>query len=65
MEKKLDAANQNAQETLKKDMKNKKYEKTQKQINEPKGGLNKPQSEAGNTTNRKINELKMKIENIK
>jgi predicted nucleic acid-binding Zn-ribbon protein len=47
------------------DTKNKEYEKTQTKINEPKGALNKHQSETENTINREINELKMKIENIK
>jgi uncharacterized protein involved in exopolysaccharide biosynthesis len=46
----LDVANQNIQEALKKfqDTKNKEYEKTQKQINELIGALNKHQSEAEN-----------------
>jgi hypothetical protein len=63
----LDMVNQSVQETLKKfqDTKNKEYEKTQKQINELIGALNKHQSETENTINREINELKMKIENIK
>jgi hypothetical protein len=62
-----DMVNQNVQETLKKfqDTKNKDYEKTQKQINELIGALNKHQSETENTINTEINELKMKIENIK
>jgi hypothetical protein len=43
----LDMVNQNVQEALKKlqDNKNKEYEKTQKQINEILGALNKHQSE--------------------
>jgi hypothetical protein len=43
----LDMVNQNIQEALKKfqDNKNKEYEKTQKQINELIGALNKHQSE--------------------
>jgi uncharacterized protein involved in exopolysaccharide biosynthesis len=47
MEKTLDAVNQNVQDALKKnqDTKNKEYEKTQKQINELSGSLNKHQSE--------------------
>jgi molecular chaperone DnaK (HSP70) len=63
----LDKVHQNVQEALKKfqDNKNKKYEKTQKQINELIGALNKYQSETENTINRKINELRMKIDNIK
>jgi hypothetical protein len=50
--------NQNIQEALKKfqDNKNKEYEMTQKQIHELIVALNKHQSEAGNTINRKINE---------
>jgi hypothetical protein len=45
--------------------KNKEYEKTQKQINEIIGALNKHQNETEYTINREINELKMNIENIK
>jgi polyhydroxyalkanoate synthesis regulator phasin len=58
---------QNIQEALKKfqDTKNKEYEKTQKQINELLGALNKHQSEMENTINREIHELKIKIDNIK
>jgi hypothetical protein len=67
MEMILDVVNQNVQDRLKKfqDTKNKKYEKTQKQINELTGTLNKKQSKTENTINREINELKMKIETIK
>jgi hypothetical protein len=56
----LDTVNQNAQEELKKfqDTKNKEYKKTQKQINELVGALNKHQSETENIINRDINELK-------
>jgi Ca2+-dependent lipid-binding protein len=63
MEMLLQKVNQNIQEALKKFQDNKKreYEKTQKQINELKGALNKHQSEADNTINRKINELRTKI----
>jgi gas vesicle protein len=63
----LDMANQNIKEALKKfqDTKNKEYEKTQKQINELIGALNKHQSETENTINRQINELKMNIDNVK
>jgi DNA repair exonuclease SbcCD ATPase subunit len=59
--------NQNIQEALKKfqDNKNKEYEKTQKQINEIIGALNKHQNETENIINREINELRMKIDNIK
>jgi uncharacterized protein Yka (UPF0111/DUF47 family) len=62
----LDKVNQNIQAALKKfqDNKNKKYEKTQKQINELIGDLNKYQSETENTINREINELRTKIDNI-
>jgi molecular chaperone DnaK (HSP70) len=67
MEMLLDVVNQNVQEALKKfqDTKNKEYEKTQKQINEIIGALNKHQSETENTINREINELRVKIDNIK
>jgi chromosome segregation ATPase len=63
----LDMVNQNIQEALKKfqDTKNKEFEKTQKQINELIGALNKHQSETENTINREIDELKTKIDNIK
>jgi hypothetical protein len=48
------------QDSLKKfqDAKNKEYEKTQKQIYELRGVLNKHQSETENTINREINELR-------
>jgi hypothetical protein len=67
MELLLDMVNQNIQEALKKfqDTKNKEYKKTQKQINELIGALNKPQSETESTINTEINELKIKIDNIK
>jgi hypothetical protein len=50
----LDMVNQNVQVALKKfqDNKNKEYKKTQKQINEIIGALNKHQSETQNTINR-------------
>jgi hypothetical protein len=59
----LDMVNQNIQEALKKfqDNKNKQYEKTQKQINEIIGALNKNQSETENTINREINGLREKL----
>jgi chromosome segregation ATPase len=61
--------NQNIQEALKKFKDNKKKEKenekTQQQINEIIGALNKHQSETENTINREINELRVKIDNIK
>jgi hypothetical protein len=52
-----DMANQNTYEALKKfqDTTNKKYKKTQKQINELTGPLSKHQSETENTINREIN----------
>jgi hypothetical protein len=54
MEMILDTVNQSIQDGLKKfqDTKNKEYEKTQKQINELIGALNKHQSETENTINR-------------
>jgi hypothetical protein len=54
--------NQNVQETLKKFQDNeiKEYEKTQKQMNELIGPLNKYQSKIENTINREINELRTK-----
>jgi uncharacterized protein Yka (UPF0111/DUF47 family) len=63
----LDMVNQNVPETLRKfwDTKNKEYEKTQEQINEIIGALNKSKSETKNTINREINELKTKIDNMK
>jgi polyhydroxyalkanoate synthesis regulator phasin len=63
----LDIHNQNVQEALKKfqDNRNKECERTQKQINEIIGALNKHQSETQNTTNGEINKLRMKIDNIK
>jgi hypothetical protein len=58
---------QNAQEAFKKfqDNKIKEHEKTQKQINEIIGTLNKYQTETEITINREINELRAKIDNIK
>jgi hypothetical protein len=54
MEKILDMVNQNVQYILKKfqDTKNKEYEKTQKQIHELRGALNKHQSETETTIER-------------
>jgi polyhydroxyalkanoate synthesis regulator phasin len=59
--------NQNIQDVLKKfqDTKNEEYEKTQKQINEIIGTLNKHQSETESTINREINDFKMTIDSIK
>jgi polyhydroxyalkanoate synthesis regulator phasin len=67
MEKLEDMVNQNVKEALKKfkDNNNKEHEKTQKQINELIGALNKYQRETGNTINGEINELKEKIDHIK
>jgi predicted ATPase len=66
MEKILNMVNQNVQDVLKKfqDTKNKEYKKTQKQINELIGVLKK-KTETETTINKEINELKVKIENIK
>jgi NAD(P)H-dependent FMN reductase len=66
MEMLLDMVNQNVQEALKKfeDNKNKEYERTQKQIRELIGALNKHQSETENTINREKKELRAKIDNI-
>jgi hypothetical protein len=54
MEEILDMVNQNIQDALKKlqDTKNKEHEKTQKQINELRGTLNKHQSETEDTVER-------------
>jgi cell division protein FtsX len=62
MEMILNTVNQNIPGSLKKfqDIENKEYEKTQKQINELIGALNKHQSETENTINR--NKL-IKVEN--
>jgi gas vesicle protein len=67
MEMLLDMVSKNVQEALKKfqEDKYKEYEKTQKQISEIIGALNKYQNETENTINREINELKTKIDNIK
>jgi hypothetical protein len=63
----LDMVNQNVQEALKKFQGNKieEYERTQKQISEIIGTLNKYQTEIDITINREINELRAKIDNIK
>jgi hypothetical protein len=67
MEMILDMDKQNVQEALKKiqDTKNKEYDKTQKQVTEIIGSLNKHQSETQITISREINELKTKIDNFK
>jgi uncharacterized protein Yka (UPF0111/DUF47 family) len=63
----LDMVNQNVQETLKKfqDNKNREFEKAQEEIKETIKALYKHQSETKNTINKEINELRMKIDNIK
>jgi cellobiose-specific phosphotransferase system component IIA len=63
----LDMVNQNVQETFKKfqDNKNGEFEKEQQQIKETKEALYKHQSETKNMINKEINELRMKIDNIK
>jgi molecular chaperone DnaK (HSP70) len=67
MEMILYMVNQNVQDALKKfqDTKNKEYEEILKQINELRGALNNHLSETESTINREMNELKMKIKNIK
>jgi uncharacterized protein (UPF0305 family) len=64
MEMLVDMVNQIKQKALKK-FQNKEHEKTQKQINELIGALNKHQSETENSINTEINILRMKIDNIK
>jgi hypothetical protein len=67
IEKILDMVNQNVQETLKKFELNKhrEFEKAQEEIKETIEALYKYQSETKNTINKEINELRMKIDNIK
>jgi hypothetical protein len=67
MEMLQDMVNHNVQEALKKfqDNKIKEYEKTQKQINEIIGTLNKYLTETEIIINREISELKAKIDKIK
>jgi (p)ppGpp synthase/HD superfamily hydrolase len=48
-----------------KDTKSKEHEKTQKQVNELRGTLNKYQNETKDAINREINELKVKIKILK
>jgi cellobiose-specific phosphotransferase system component IIA len=59
--------NQNVQETFKKlqDNKNREFEKAQEKIKETIEALYKHQSETKNMINKEINELRMKIDNIK
>jgi hypothetical protein len=61
--KRLDMVNQNVQDALKKfqNTKNKEHEKTQKQISELRGDINKHQSETEDAIKTELNELKMKI----
>jgi vacuolar-type H+-ATPase subunit I/STV1 len=63
----LDMVNQNVQETLKKfqDNKNREFEKAKEQIKETIEVLYKHQSETKNKINKEINELRIKIDNIK
>jgi hypothetical protein len=63
----LDMVNQNVQETLKKFQHNKsrEFEKAQEEIKETIETLYKHQSETKNMINKKINELRAKIDNIK
>jgi hypothetical protein len=63
----LDMVNQNVQETLKKfqDNKSREFEIAQSQIKETIEALYKHQNETKNMINKEINELRMKIENIK
>jgi hypothetical protein len=63
----LDMVNKNVQEALKKfqDNKTQEYEKTQKQINEITGVLNKHQTETKITISRERTELRANIDNIK
>jgi membrane-associated HD superfamily phosphohydrolase len=63
----LDMVNQNVKETLKKIQgnKNREFEKAQEEIKETIEPLYKHQSETKNTINKEINELRMKIDNIK
>jgi acetyl-CoA carboxylase alpha subunit len=63
----LDMDNQTVQETLKKfqDNKNREFEKAKEEIKETIEALYKHQSETKTTLNKDINELRMKIDNIK
>jgi chromosome segregation ATPase len=63
----LDMVNQNVKETLKKfqDNKNREFEKAQEEIKETIGALYKNQSEMKTMINKEINELRIKIDNIK
>jgi DNA repair exonuclease SbcCD ATPase subunit len=63
----LDRVNQNVQETLKtfQNNKNREFEKAQEEIKETIEALHKHQSETKSMTNKEINELRTKIDNIK
>jgi vacuolar-type H+-ATPase subunit I/STV1 len=63
----LDMVNQNLQETLKKfqDNKNREFERAQEEIKETIEALYKHQNETKNVISKGINELRMKIDNIK
>jgi uncharacterized protein YecA (UPF0149 family) len=63
----LDMVNQNVQETLKKfqDNKIREFEKAKEEIKDTIEALYKYKSEAKNTNNKEINELRTKIDNIK
>jgi uncharacterized protein Yka (UPF0111/DUF47 family) len=63
----LDMVNQSVHETLKKfqDNNNRQFEKAREEIKETIEALYKHQSETKNTTNKEINELRTKIDNIK
>jgi chromosome segregation ATPase len=63
----LDMVNQKVQETLKKfqDNKNREFDKAQEKVKETIEALYKHHSETKNTINKQINEIRMKIDNIK
>jgi hypothetical protein len=63
----LDMVNQNVQEALKKfqDNKTQEYQKTQEQIHETIGALNKHQTETKITISSEINELRQKLAILK
>jgi exonuclease VII large subunit len=63
----LDIVNKNGQETLKKfqDNKNREFEKSKEEIKETIEAMYKHQSATKNTINKEINELRVKIDNIK
>jgi hypothetical protein len=63
----LDMINQNVQQTLKKflENKNREFEKAEEQIKDTIEALYKHQSETQNMINKEMNEIRMKIDNIK